>query len=360
MTTFNLDFSLTTDSNRLTLISDICASTEFTSRQYTQMADYILLANNNQQTFIYPEIFKSPKRSHNEQSLEELLDNTNENDYIVLESTLSPVQRTIYKKSPRKIDRNNPILQQNPYMQSLWQIMDEIDSKLAENPNDYKLSKMSIDLHKQQYDLLESILPQWPIPIPSQKPHASFFKWSRGIQLENGDYADLDLSNYTHMAKFLHLLPDLYWYCSYSTSPHYMESELYQLLQDTLQAIRNAALPPLYLDVLSLYWYNIHGKTILQYLEQKYDKKYNQPTLSTMFNYTIAKKIAVEYAEIRDERLYRNTPSKWRKCRKCGTTKFLSTYNFHRASGKQGGFAYVCKDCVMEERHQHKGTKNIE
>ena len=353
MTNYNLDFTLTTDIQRTKLISSICDQGTYTPKQYTQMADYILLAGNKchpDSPFVYPEEFSNPKRPHIQDSLDELMDDTNlENDSSILEYSLRPIQPTVYKKTPRKIDRNNPILQQNPQMQQLWNEIDRIDSILATTSN-YKLSKLSISLHKEQYNLLESLLPQWPIPIPSSSLHPEFYHWHSGIQLRNRDYADLDLTNYTHMAKFLKFFPELNEYCNYDTSPHYMESELYTLLSNTKTAIDNAKLTPLQLDVLHLYWEGIEGKAIIQFLYNKYNKKYNQPTLSTMFNYTIAKKIAVEYKEIYEEQLYKNCPEHWRICTCCGTRKLLSAYNFHRASGKPQGFSLVCKDCFREKR----------
>ena len=345
---YTLDFSLTTDTARTEYISSICSSTTYTSKQYTQMADYILLAsnkNNPQAPFIYPEEFSNPKREHSQESLDELLDDSlTENDYTILESTIQPIQPTIYKKTQRKIDRNNPILRDNPYMQQLWTEIDNIDSILSTTTN-HKLSKLSISLHKQQYDLMESLMPQWPSYIPSPKKHSPYFNWQRGIQLIDGSYADLDLTDYTHMAKFLKLYPELVHYCTPEVSSHYITSELYTLLSDTQQAIRNAALSPLYLDVLYAYWTNWNGKQILSYINNKYGKKYNQPTLSTMFNTTIAKKISTEYAEIYWERLYRNVPEKWRVCNCCGKLKLLNSYNFHRASGKPKGFSLTCKAC---------------
>ena len=347
MSTYNLDFTLTTDIARTEYIANICATSTYTPKQYTQMADYILLAsnkNNPNSPFVYPEEFSNPKREHTQESLDEILEYPNaENDLCILESTFRPIQPTIYKKSQRKIDRNNPILAQHPQMQQLWKEIDRIDSILSTTTN-YKLSKLSISLHKQQYDLLESILPQWPAYLPSSQKQ-DFLPWGKGVELQNKQYADIDLRNYTHMAKFLKFFPDLKEYCCTENSPHYMESDLYTMLQEVEQAIRNAALPPLYLDVLHLYWQDWNGKQILSFINKKYSKEYNQPTLSTMFNVTIAKKVAIEYTEIYEERLYRNCPEHWRTCSYCGKTKLLSTYNFHRASGKPKGFALYCKEC---------------
>ena len=357
MSTYTLNFTLTTDLQRTEYIASICASTTYTQKQLTQMADYILLASNKNHpdsTFIYPEEFQNPKRTHTQDSLDEILDSSDsENDFCILESTFRPIQPTIYKKTPRKIDRNNPILSNNPQMRQLWSEIDRIDSILSTTTN-YKLSKLSISLHKQQYDILESILPQWPIPIPSSDNSTHFYPWNRGIYTENNMYADIDLRNYAHMAKFLKYMPELSEYCSPDNNKNYMYSDLYQMLQDTQNAIQNAHLSPIHTTILYLYWNGIEGKKILQILKDKYGKIYNQPTLSTIFNYTIAKKICTEYTEIYNERLYRNCPDHWRTCPKCGTTKLLSPYNFHRASGKPKGYAPYCKECSRKQKHKIK------
>lgn len=358
MATYTLNFSLTTDTDRLNHIAQICSQTTYSQKQLTQMADYILLASNKNHPdspFIYPEEFSNPKREHIQESLDELLDDSHseegKGEFMLLEYNLRPIQPTIYKKTPRKLDRSNPILQQNTQMQQLWNVIDEIDYKLKENPENYKLSKMSIALHKEQYNLLEAILPQWPASIPSSPLYVDFYPWQRGIQLKNGNYADLDLTNYLHMAKFLKFLPDLIQYCSYESSPHYMESDLYTYLTDVRQAILQANLIPLHVDVLQLYWLGWDGKQMIAYLKNKYGKNYNQPTLSTMFNTTISKKICTEYTEIYLEKLYKNCPEHWRTCRCCGKTKLLTTYNFHRASGKPKGFSLTCKECFKEKKN---------
>ena len=354
MTSYNLDFTLTTDLQRTQYIASICSSTtNYTEKQLTQMADYILLAGNKchpELPFVYPEEFSNPKRTHNIESLDELLDETYDENTPLLEYNLQPIQPTIYKKTPRKINRNDPLLQQNPQMRQLWSEIDHIDSLLC-TTTDYKLTKLSIALHKQQYDLLESLKPQWPISIPSHPQYTTFFNWHAGIPLQNGDYADLDLTNHLHMAKFLKLFPDLVEYCSYSSSPHYMESELYTFITDVRQAIQNANLSSLQYDLIKCYWCGWDGKQIISFLYNKYGKKYNQPTLSTMFSVTISKKICTEYTEIYLEKLYKNCPEHWRTCRCCGKTKLLTTYNFHRASGKPKGFSLTCKECFKKKKN---------
>ena len=77
LSNYTLDFSLTTEEQRCEAITSICSQSTFTCKQYTQMADYILLAKNpNSDLKIYPEEFRSPYSIHEEQSLDEIMDSS--------------------------------------------------------------------------------------------------------------------------------------------------------------------------------------------------------------------------------------------------------------------------------------------
>ena len=209
MATYTLNFSLTTDLDRCKYITTICSQTTYTTKQYTQMADYILLASTSTSTFTYPEEFTSPHIIHNTESLDSLLeDPATEN---LIENTAHPVHRTIYKTSKRRIDRNNPLHASIPGMTSLWEIIDSLKEKLQQNPNNWKLKRTLISLYKQQYELLEVFLPQ-SFTTPSI-PSKEYYDWEKGILLTNNTIAYLDLCNPSHMAKFLIFYPSLFSYC---------------------------------------------------------------------------------------------------------------------------------------------------
>ena len=130
MSTYTLDFSLTTEEDRCTLISSICSQTSFTPTQYTQMADYILLANHKENN-TYPEIFTSPKTVHPVSSLDELLEKAEEIGNIdALEASFTQIQRNPYIKLKRKMDRSNPLYASIPNMQELWKTIDGVKEKL--------------------------------------------------------------------------------------------------------------------------------------------------------------------------------------------------------------------------------------
>lgn len=347
MINYNLNFSLTTDLERIQYISSLCSQATYTSKQYTQMADYILLAsnkNNPDAPFIYPEEFSNPKRSHPTQSLDELMENP-----VFEDMQLYPICKPIYKTTPRSIDREKHST--IPNLSSLWEIIDKIDADLAKNPNNYKLQRTSIDLHKQQYSLLEVALPQFPLSFHVDNTK-HYYKWHMGIPLQNGEYADLDLTNPNHMSKFLYYLPELIEYCNTDPSYKYLWSDLYVYIQDTLQAIRNAALSKKHLLVLTLYWKATPIKQIIDIVEKECNHKYNQSQISIMFNKSIATTIAEEYAEIYYSRLYKNNSSKWRICLCCKQKKLLNPHNFGRFSNKPGGYSLYCKDCASKNKNK--------
>lgn len=350
MSTYTLNFSLSTDEQRTKYISELCNNTQFTSKQYTQMADYILLGTNTTSTscIIYPEEFSSPHIIHNEPSLDELMDNPELSD--IIDAQIQPISRSIYKKTIRKIDRNNPSHLSIPGMIELWSIIDHYKSELELHPKDYKVKKLLISLYKQQYSLLENYLPIKP-SSSYKKQSKQFFPWSKGILLNNGDYADLDLCKPQHMVKFLILLPFLEDYCTD------LDCDLAQLLTDVKAALQLTTLTPIQQDILHLYQDDIPIAQIQAYIQQHHNRKLTQAYVSVIMNNQIASKVAYEYSDIYWSRIYKNNPEKWRICLGCKEKKLLTKHNFHRFSNKPGGYALYCKECraKMNQKPQPKG-----
>lgn len=346
LSTYKLDFSITTDYDRCAYISNICSETTFTSKQYTQMADYILLASNSS---IYPEEFSSPHSIHKTESLDALLeDPITEN---ITENTARPISRTIYRLTKRRIDRSNPLHAAIPGMTHLWAIIDDTKQKLDENPDNWRLKRILISLYKQQYDLLEVFQPQTFANLPIT--HKQYYNWENGITLSNNTLAYLDLCNPAHMGKFLILLPALSSYCDTTNC------DLYQYVTDTKQAIAAASLTPLQQDVLRLYHSAASGKEMMAYIAEHHNRRLTQAYISIIFYKQIASKIADEYAEIYYSRIWAKDPTKWRICLGCKQKKLLTTHNFHHFSNKPGGFALYCKECAKQkkENKQNANTK---
>lgn len=344
MSDYTLDFSLTTEQDRCAAISSICSQATYTPKQYTQMADYILLAN--KQNNIYPEEFHSPHISHDIQSLDELMDDPIQCD--IIENSAQSISRSIYYKPKRLINRKNQLFSSIPGMQELWKIIDLYKEEMQQNPSNWHLKRLYISLCQQQYSLLDAAIPpQYPLPYP--KPRKQFFEWHKGILLENGQYADLDLTNPSHMAKFLIHLPSLIDYCDD------METDLYQLISDTKQAIAVTQLSPLQKDVLHLYQCGATCKQMQDFIFTHHNRKISQSYSAIILYNQVAPKISTEYSEIYHSRLYRNNSSKWRICLFCKQKKLLTKHNFHHFSNKPNGFSLICKECVAKKKENKNG-----
>ena len=348
MTSYTLNFSLTTDTDRLNHIIQICSQTTYTAKQYSQMADYILLASNKNHPdlpFIYPEEFSNPKRIHKTESLDELLEENDDELPIALEATFKPIQPTIYKKEIRKIDRSNSTIAALPTMSLIWDCIDQIKLSLTTLDKNsrkfYNLHKLLIQLQQQQYSILECCMPLKQIIYfipPSNKQ--DMYNWETGILLQNGTKAYLDLTNVDHMSEFLLMLPSLFEYCA--EKPY---STLYELVHDTIAALHIAPLTDIQRNILSLHYAGKGNSEITTYINKKYSKKYSQSYISTILHKQIAAKVVPEYTEIYYAKLYANYKPMWRTCLSCHQTKLLTPHNFLRKSNKPGGFSMRCKEC---------------
>ena len=346
--TYTLNFSLTTDNDRNNYIKEICSQTTYTAKQYSQMADYILLAYNKNHPdlpFIYPEEFSNPKRPHKTESLDELLEENGDELPLTLEATLKPVQPTVYKKETRKIDRSNSTIAALPNMQFIWECIDNIKNSLTTldktSRKFYNLHKLLVQLQQQQYSILECCLPLKPITYTIPVQHKSeMFHWENGILLEDGSRAYLDLTNPDHMSTFLYMLPSLLEYCA--EKPY---STLYELVHDTIAAIHNTSLTEIQQDILSLHYSGKGNSEITSFINNKYDKKYSQSYISTILHKQIPNKVIPEYTEIYFTKLYKDYKPMWRTCLSCHQTKLLTPRNFLRKSNKPGGFSMRCKEC---------------
>ena len=300
------------------------------------MADYILLANPSLP--VQPEVFaQKPNRAT---SLDSLLE-----ECPSAENTLSPIAKNIYYKGKRKVSR---LLHKNlPNMSQLWVAIDNLENNLGDNPN-FRAKRLAIALRREQYAILEFCLPQKP-PLPQPRAHKEYLPWADGVELENGDIALLDLSNTTHMAHFLLLLPELLEYC---TSPY---SDLYTMLEEVGRALTQASLSPSQRLVLTLYYSGHSGKEIADECNSRFGVHYNQAYISTILHAQIPRKVARIYTNIRDERLYSKVPSKWRVCPHCGRKLLLSPYNFYRRKNRPDGYSILCKACTNGQQGGQQG-----
>lgn len=339
MSTYTLDFSFTTDIERCEYIQNICSQSTFTIKQYTQMADYILLATSTK--IIYPEEFRSPHIIHNEQSLDELLENPTTCD--IIENTSIPLSQAKHAQSKRRIDRNNPQHADIPGMRDLWTIIDKYKEKLEQNPTNYHFRRILIDLYKQQYSLLENYLPN----ISYTNYHRLLYTpYTTNII----DYNEVQekLCDPTYMCRFLVQLPAL--------SELSSSTELPDILSLVNQSISLSNLTQLQQDILSLYQQNIPYTSALTYIQKHHNRTLTQSYMSIILHKQIAVKVAAEYTELYHEQIWANDPTKWRTCMCCKKTKLLTKHNWYHFSNKPQGFALICKECTKAKKENKQNA----
>lgn len=335
MSNYTLDFSLSTDEQRCTAVSQICSQTTFTSKQYTQLADYILLASSER---IYPEEFRSPHIVHEEQSLDELMDNPITAD--ITESICVPLNQAKHTPQKRKLDRDNPTYAAIPGMRNLWDSIDSLKTKVDADPANYKLKRTLIDLYKQQYSLLESYLPNWG---NAQLP-PKFSSYTKDTIPAN--YKEL-LCQPSYMARLLIHLPSLLQLSA-------TNMELADFLSPITTAFSLITLTPLQQDILLLYQHQVPTSLALSYIKNKYNRTLTQSYFSIILYKQIAVKVAAEYTELYQAEKYRDDPTKWRTCLCCKQSKLLTKHNWYHFSNKPQGFSLICKECTQAKRKEHR------
>lgn len=333
MSTYNLDFSLTTSQQRTELISQICSTSTFTSKQYTQMADYILLCKDNPR--IYPEEFTSPYIIHDEQSLDELMEDPITADLI--QSTAIPLTNAKHGTKKRIISRTNSLYSSIPGMSTLWSTIDFY--KQQQNLT-FKQKKLLIDLYKQQYSLLESYL---PTPFQNNTYQKQLFSTSFPSY---DDYAE-KLCESKYMAIFLTYLP-------YFSDIQNLDLSLQYIVNLVEKALSLVSLTPLQQDILFLYQKELPAKQILSFIKEKHNKQLGAAYLSVILYNQIGKKVAFEYTELYHQDKYANDPTKWRTCLCCKQSKLLTKHNWHHFSNKPQGFSLICKECTNAAKQKKK------
>ena len=281
------------------------------------MADYILLANPDK---IYPEQFRSPYVIHDEQSLDELMDNVETAD--IVEAFCTSITQAKHAPSKRKIDRNNPTHAAIPGMTELWNTIDNV----RESASTYVQKRLLIDLYKQQYTLLEAYSPNIP--------HYSHATHNHADESIPDEYYE-KLCSPQYMAKFLIYLPHLN-----------SSLELQELVELVQQSISLADLTPLQQYILSCYQNNAPTQQTLSNIYTFFGRKISQPYLSNVLYKQIAPRVSTEYSELYHRQIWADDPTKWRTCICCKQKKLLTKHNWYHFSNKPQGFSLVCKECT--------------
>ena len=345
MSTYTLNFSLTTEEQRCEAITSICSQSTFTSKQYTQMADYILLAKNpNSDLKIYPEEFRSPYSTHEERSLDELMENPFLEDVV---NASKPLSHAVYNHKKRRIDRNNPKHAIIPGMTQLWQDIDNLKNYCTTSTATFSQKRLLIELYKQQYSLLESFIPNDGFSNSSpmhfnNKPSLS------PTYLEK-------LHEPTYMGRFLTQLPIL-------TELAKSNDDLDEIVSLVRQALSLVTLSPLQQDILMLYQTQTPTKQALNYILTHHNRTISQSYMSIILYKQIAVKVVDEYLELYHKELWADDPTKWRTCICCKQTKLLTKHNWYHLSNKPQGFSLICKECTQakkEAKHNAKLNNNL-
>jgi hypothetical protein len=106
-----------------------------------------------------------------------------------------------------------------------------------------------------------------------------------------------------------------------------------------------AALDPLLDDILSLKIKHSSNQDIADYINRKYNKRYQPNYISTLY----CKKCLVEIAHTaeRHREVLENIffPENFKKCKDCGAILLLDEKNFVRRHRSKDGFSPRCKRC---------------
>jgi len=96
-----------------------------------------------------------------------------------------------------------------------------------------------------------------------------------------------------------------------------------------------------------------NSAAIATFMAEHHQKYFSPQSLSNSMR-AIYRLIADYAANHHDEWQYRNNPDHWKTCRKCGTTKINSTYNFHKGRNE-------CKTCrsVKRDKPRNIGETNV-
>ena len=223
-------------------------------------------------------------------------------------------------------------------MIDLWHTID-----YYKQSKDWRKHRLYISLCQQQYNMLDASFPLIYSP-PQSKLTKDFYSWSEGILLKNGLTVHLDLTIPNHMAKFLIYLPSLKDYCDD------ISSDLAQYISDVEQAISKINLTPLQKDILILYQEKASCKFMQQWAQTYHNRKISQSYPAIILYEQIASKVAEEYAEIVQQRLWANKPEKWRVCSCCKEKKILTKHNWYRSAKKPQGFSLICKACIIKKK----------
>lgn len=135
------------------------------------------------------------------------------------------------------------------------------------------------------------------------------------------------------------------------------QARLYQTQEFLLRTLHyyeeRANLSELQQDLLQMKLHHRLNSEIASFLNKKYDKRYNENYISTLFHQKLIPQIAqaaIEHREIAENLFF---PENFKRCRDCGQVLLLTTDNFVRQKKSIDGFAPRCKRCEKIKRSRY-------
>lgn len=192
---------------------------------------------------------------------------------------------------------------------------------------------------------------RYPVPKDFQEKELeeiSQFLWEEKEEKEN---LVIDLENPQHWLKILG------WYDNMRAtleSGVHVESNLDAFARTIDFYISRAMLSDLHRDILEMKIEHKSNNDIVDFVNEKYSKKYNVNYISTLFCQKIVGELvksATMHREIMENIFFEEN---FKVCKDCGTTYLLDERNWVRKSRSNDGFSPRCKACEKILRDRRK------
>lgn len=369
----HLDYSLTTDEERLALVNKIIKEFEDigekpSNKYLEKMGDYLFKLDLPKQSKILDNIL-TPNRmvtiNKHECSLEGLVEGLplGEDQLYNLISTTPNEKITKYKKlDEEEINKDNDIKK----------IQDAIDTLNNQLPNLtgkklYQAKKTIIELCQQKY-LIHSLKNDSNIgllPLSQKTFNVKKDSIITDEELdmdENGhvvDYSSINLTNPKHVAAILEMY-DEFFKEDYSSA----ESDNFKLLIEEINDIILHILLPknkIWYDIFMMKTDGYDNISIQQYLKDNENYVISTCSISTIWTKRIPKFIAEETKKKNEIYYYKKYDLKLKQCKKCGKWYPPTDLFFHKNRKNKDELGNVCKECRRSGQcHQQNLERNVQ
>ena len=162
----------------------------------------------------------------------------------------------------------------------------------------------------------------------------------------------LDFTEEKHLLNLFGARADLY--DAYEEDPYEIYGPVASIVSTLKYYEERANLTDLQKDLLELKLEHKPNSEIATYLNNKYDKSYNDNYISTIFHQKIIPSVANAARQHRE--LMENIffPENFKKCRDCGQVLLICSDNFVRQKKSSDGFSPRCKACEKKKRSRYK------